>query len=75
MYDDTLWIDGEGRRNHWKGRVCKVYSKVGQDWKMTNAHRRLGLRNEGLVRETEVAFRRIVEILGRHMTRRGGGHR
>ena len=32
---DTLWIDGEGRRNHWKGRVCKVYSKVGQDWKMT----------------------------------------
>ncbi len=29
-----------------------------------HAHRRLGLRNEGLVRETEVAFRRIVEILG-----------
>ncbi len=39
------------------------------------AHRRLGLRIEGLVRETEVAFRRIVEILGRHMTRRGSGHR
>jgi hypothetical protein len=19
----------------WKGRVCKVYSKVGQEWKMT----------------------------------------
>ena len=21
---DTLWIDSEGRPNHWKGRVCKV---------------------------------------------------
>lgn len=32
---DTLWIDGEGRPDHWKGRVCKVYSKVGGEWKMT----------------------------------------
>ncbi|MCI0486890.1 MAG: nuclear transport factor 2 family protein, partial [Blastocatellia bacterium] len=32
---DTLWRDGQGRDNHWKGRVCKVYSKVGEDWKMT----------------------------------------
>ncbi len=32
---DTLWIDGEGRLNHWKGRVCKVYSRVGPNWKMT----------------------------------------
>jgi hypothetical protein len=32
---DTLWTDVEGRRNHWKGRVCKVYSKVGEEWKMT----------------------------------------
>ncbi|HEV7859909.1 MAG TPA: nuclear transport factor 2 family protein [Pyrinomonadaceae bacterium] len=32
---DTLWIDAAGRENHWQGRVCKVYSKVGDEWKMT----------------------------------------
>jgi ketosteroid isomerase-like protein len=32
---DTLWIDKENNQNHWKGRVCKVYSKVGTEWKMT----------------------------------------
>ena len=32
---DTLWIDRDGRENHWKGRTCKVYSKVGNEWKMT----------------------------------------
>ena len=32
---DTLWRDGEGKESHWKGRVCKVYSKVGDQWKMT----------------------------------------
>jgi hypothetical protein len=32
---DTLWIDKENNRNHWKGRVCKVYSKIGNEWKMT----------------------------------------
>ena len=32
---DTLWVDSEGCKNHWKGRVCKVYSKVGNEWKMT----------------------------------------
>ena len=32
---DTLWIDGSGKKSHWKGRVCKVYSKVGNEWKMT----------------------------------------
>jgi ketosteroid isomerase-like protein len=32
---DTLWVDSEGNKNHWKGRVCKVYSKVGSEWKMT----------------------------------------
>ena len=32
---DTLWIDGAGREHHWLGRVCKVYSKVGEEWKMT----------------------------------------
>jgi hypothetical protein len=32
---DTLWIDKYNNQNHWKGRVCKVYSKVGVEWKMT----------------------------------------
>ena len=32
---DTLWINHQGERNHWKGRVCKVYSKVEGEWKMT----------------------------------------
>ncbi len=31
---DTLWIGKEGYKDHWKGRVCKVYSKVGNEWKM-----------------------------------------
>lgn len=32
---DTLWIDPDGNENHWQGRVCKVYAKVGDEWKMT----------------------------------------
>jgi len=24
-----------GREQHWKGRACKVYSKVEGEWKMT----------------------------------------
>jgi ketosteroid isomerase-like protein len=32
---DTLWRDHEGRFFHWKGRACKVYSRVGPEWKMT----------------------------------------
>jgi ketosteroid isomerase-like protein len=32
---DTLWRDPEGNEQHWKGRACKVYSKVGGAWKMT----------------------------------------
>ena len=32
---DTLWIDKNNNKNHWKGRVCKVYSKIGSEWKMT----------------------------------------
>jgi hypothetical protein len=32
---DTLWIDDAGNANHWLGRVCKVYAKVGSAWKMT----------------------------------------
>jgi len=32
---DTLWVDKENNKNHWKGRVCKVYAKIGDQWKMT----------------------------------------
>jgi hypothetical protein len=32
---DTLWVDKNNNRDHWKGRVCKVYSRVGSEWKMT----------------------------------------
>ncbi len=32
---DTLWRDREGKDFHWKGRACKVYSRVGNEWKMT----------------------------------------
>jgi ketosteroid isomerase-like protein len=32
---DTLWRDHDGKDFHWKGRACKVYSRVGPDWKMT----------------------------------------
>jgi ketosteroid isomerase-like protein len=31
---DTLWIDDQNNENHWKGRVCKVYTKVKNEWKM-----------------------------------------
>ena len=31
---DTLWINNTDA-SHWKGRVCKVYSKVENQWKMT----------------------------------------
>jgi ketosteroid isomerase-like protein len=32
---DTLWMDRENNPVRWKGRVCKVYSKLGDEWKMT----------------------------------------
>jgi len=32
---DTLWVDTTGREEHWVGRVCKVYARVGGEWKMT----------------------------------------
>jgi ketosteroid isomerase-like protein len=32
---DTLWVDSDNKQNHWKGRVCKVYSKTEEGWKMT----------------------------------------
>ena len=31
---DTLWRDSHGNDNHWKGRVCKVYTKMGKEWKL-----------------------------------------
>lgn len=31
---DTLWKDAAGNENNWKGRVCKVYTKIGSEWKM-----------------------------------------
>lgn len=32
---DTLWRDRNGQDFRWKGRACKVYSRVGGEWKMT----------------------------------------
>jgi ketosteroid isomerase-like protein len=32
---DTLWRSSLGEEMLWQGRVCKVYSKVGGEWKMT----------------------------------------
>jgi ketosteroid isomerase-like protein len=33
---DTLWRDGiSGEEMRWKGRVCKVYARVNDEWKMT----------------------------------------
>lgn len=32
---DTLWRDAQGQEQHWLGRACKVYAKVGGAWKMT----------------------------------------
>ena len=32
---DTLWRAPDGSESRWRGRVCKVYSKVGDEWKMT----------------------------------------
>ncbi len=31
---DTLWRDLNGRDFHWSGRACKIYTKVGQEWKL-----------------------------------------
>jgi ketosteroid isomerase-like protein len=31
---DTLWIDENGNRQHWQGRVCKGYTKIGNAWKL-----------------------------------------
>ena len=31
---DTLWRDAAGHDNHWKGRVSKAYTKIGNEWKL-----------------------------------------
>lgn len=31
---DTLWRDESGRDFHWKGRTCKIYTRIGDEWKM-----------------------------------------
>ena len=31
---DTLWRDGDGNEDLWKGRVCKVYTKTCDGWKL-----------------------------------------
>lgn len=31
---DTLWVDSEGNENRWKGRVCKIYTRIENEWKM-----------------------------------------
>ena len=31
---DTLWMDPNNNKSHWKGRVCKVYTKLDFDWKL-----------------------------------------
>jgi ketosteroid isomerase-like protein len=33
---DTLWRNvADGTRMHWHGRACKVYARVGSEWKLT----------------------------------------
>ncbi len=32
---DTLWHAQDGATSHWNGGVCKVYARVGDEWKMT----------------------------------------
>ena len=32
---DTLWRNREsGQDFHWRGRACKVYTRIGADWKL-----------------------------------------
>jgi ketosteroid isomerase-like protein len=33
---DTLWRNrSDGSEMHWRGRACKVYARVGSEWKLT----------------------------------------
>jgi len=31
---DTLWKDEKGNDFHWKGRACKIYTKINNEWKL-----------------------------------------
>jgi ketosteroid isomerase-like protein len=31
---DTLWRDAGGKDFHWKGRACKIYTKIEKEWKL-----------------------------------------
>ena len=31
---DTLWHQRDGAQQHWKGRACKIYTRVAGEWKM-----------------------------------------
>ncbi len=31
---DTLWRGRDGTDNHWIGRTCKIYTLMGEQWKM-----------------------------------------
>jgi ketosteroid isomerase-like protein len=31
---DTLWRTYDGAEQHWQGRACKIYTRVGEEWKM-----------------------------------------
>lgn len=31
---DTLWRSHGGAEQHWRGRACKIYTRVGDEWKM-----------------------------------------
>lgn len=31
---DTLWRNNQGADNHWVGRTCKIYTLMGEEWKM-----------------------------------------
>jgi ketosteroid isomerase-like protein len=31
---DTLWRDADGNDFRWLGRACKIYTRVGGEWKM-----------------------------------------
>ncbi len=56
---DTVWRDRRGKDSVWKGRVCKVYSKVGNQWKMTmhTGALRYPLKPKAVRRGAETALR------------------
>lgn len=44
---DTLWRHRQtGKDMHWKGRACKVYTKVGGEWKLISHYGLLDYHNK-----------------------------